>query len=224
MSTLAERLFAEAFEAEVLGVAEEYPDTATWSAAGRGKNKAHPQGEDGDWWRTNGPLMVANWVKWRTDSGWKIWTTPDGVPAIELEITVPRSGGTPLRAIIDRVMINPQYNEPVILDVKSGARTPESDLQLGVYKYAIFRQYGIDIRRGTYWLARKGEIMPPFNLARLTPRLIDLWYDRFELAASLGIFIPRPTVRCRACSYREYCTAFGGRKQHMDPDYAKGDK
>lgn len=212
----AAELFAECFETELLETTEEHPDMGQWSVAG----KAKKQPEDVSWWRANGPQMVVNYVNWRARSGWKPWRTPDGELAVELDITVDLPGQEPLKMFIDQVMVSQPARELVIVDLKTGARTPESDLQLGVYRLGVLRKYGIDIRLGAYWMARKGEMSGVYDLTHLRPELLELYYARFRQARELGIFIPHPTFLCRACAMRDYCAAYGGSKQHLDPDNA----
>lgn len=215
---MASRLFHEAFEVELLERAEENPNVNAWSAAGRGKTKKNPAGEDGTWWRAHGPPMVQNWIDWRHRSGWQIWTTPEGQPGIELPIDLADgASGINVKMFIDRVFILPS-KALAIVDLKTGARTPESDLQLAIYRYGIFKQFGVDIRLGAYWMARQGECSDVFDLARFDPRLIELWLQRFKVAIEHDIFIPHPTFRCRACSLRDYCAAYGGSQSNNDPD------
>ncbi len=211
-------LFGEFFEQELLETVEEHPDIGSWSVAG----KAKKQPEDVAWWRANGPAMVGNYMRWRNQSGWRPWRTPDGDLAVELDISVDIDLGwgqtLPLKMFVDQVMVSKPSNQLVIVDLKTGSRTPESDLQLGVYRLGILRKYGIDVKLGAYWMARKGELSEVHNLTRLRPELLEAWFARFRQATDAGIFIPHPTFLCRACAMRDYCAAYGGTKQHMDPD------
>lgn len=218
MVSLSQKLFTEAFEAEVLDTAEDHPDSRRWSAAGRGKRKNLPDGEDGAWWRANGPGMVDNWIKWRAKTGWRVWTTPDGTPAIELSQEFVTPAGRLIKGFIDRVLVTPE-KELVIVDLKSGARTPESDLQLAFYRYCLYNTLGVDIRKGSYWMARTGAMTEVYDLTRITPALMNLYLGRLDLAIEQNIFLPHISFRCRACSHRDYCLAYGGSKSHMDPDY-----
>jgi hypothetical protein len=217
--SIGKTLFDDAFEDELLFTVEDFPDTKRWSAARRNKLKNNPAGEDGVWWRANGPGMVDNWIKWRAQSGWRVWTTPDGQPAIELSQEFKTPSGRDIKGYIDRIMIEAETKELVIVDLKSGARSPESDLQLGFYRYEMWNTYGVDIRKGAYWMARTGEMLV-HNIQRLLPALFNLWMKRFDDAITHGIFLPNVTFRCRACSHSDFCTAYGGAHQHLDPDYA----
>lgn len=223
MGAVAKRLFDQAFNDELLVQIEANPNLRDWSAAGRGRTKSNPAGEDGTWWRLHGPDMVQSWIDWRYDSGWQVWTTPDGDAAIEVEIIAqceqPEGESIPVKMFIDRVMVVPESKELCIVDLKSGARTPESDLQLAFYRYGILQRYGIDVRLGAYWMARKGTITEPEDLQRYSPDLMEVWFRRFVKARSMEIFLPHPSTKCRACSLRDFCAAFGGSKSHLDPDH-----
>lgn len=210
----ADELFVRHFETEVLATVENHPFVGNWSVAGRAKKVP----EDLTWWRKNGPGMVQNWISWRTRTGWRPWITPDGTLATELDIEV-GVGDLPLKMFVDLVMVSQPASQLVIVDLKTGGRTPDSDLQLGVYRLGILKKYGVDVRLGAYWMARKGEMTEVHDLTRLQPELLELWFTRFRAATDAGVFIPHPTNLCRACAMRDYCSAYGGSKQHFDPDH-----
>ncbi len=218
MGTTAADLFSSHFEQELIETAEEHPDTGSWSVAGKRRSKKHPEGEDITWWRNQGPGMVQNYIDWRQRSGWRPWVTPDGQLAIELDIEVDVEG-TPLKMFVDSVMVSQPAGQLVIVDNKTGSRTPDSDLQLGVYRLGIYKKYGIDVKLGAYWMARSGELTEVFDLTRLQPRMLESWFVKLQQAVDADLFIPHPTNMCRACGMRDYCAAFGGRSQHKDPDY-----
>lgn len=178
--------------------------------------KDFPNGEDDEWWKQHGPPMVQRWVEWRQATQWNLWETPTGEPAIELEL-MPMFEGIPLKMFIDRTFIHPM-DEPIVVDLKSGKRTPESDMQLGFYKAGLKQVFDLDVKFGGYWMARKGE-MELINLTRYTPQLLTRWLKQFVKAREAGIFIPHPTALCRACSLREYCATYGGKLAEADSDH-----
>lgn len=185
-------------------------------SAGR-PTKVNPRGEDELWWLTNGPQMVQRWIDWRQASGWEIWTAPDGRPGIELEL-MPVFGEVPVKMIIDRVFTIPETRVPVVVDLKSGKRTPASDLQLAFYAAGIKAEFGISIEHGAYWMARTGELTPVQSIARYTVPLLTHWVRQFAFARSSGIYLPNITELCRACGVNRYCYAFGGSKSDRDSD------
>lgn len=217
MRALAKSLFDEAFTAEIVEGSEAQP-TNEWSAAGKGKIKSRPQGEDYGWWAETGPKMVDDWMTFRRNSGWRIWQAPTGEPGIELSIVVDIPGvNQQLKMFIDRVFVLPT-GELCIVDLKTGSRTPDSDLQLAVYRYGIYRQFSVDANLGGYWMARKAAIPEIVPLAKYKPALIERWFADFVKAKEQKIFVPHPTTMCRACALRDYCAANGGSKAHLVPD------
>lgn len=217
-SLLGQALFTSAFETQIAEMqAESDVPIERWSKAGKG-TKAYPNGEDLAWWREQGPDMIDRWIAWRESSPWSIWVLPDGNPCIEAEIRTPINDDVDIKMFIDRVFVN-SAGELIVLDLKTGKRTPESDLQLGVYAHGIQAQYGVRPKWGCYWMARKGEITDLVSLDRYTPGMINAWMNRYLTAVDAGLFIPNLSNMCRACGLRDYCAAYGGGKASNDPDY-----
>lgn len=220
MDTVPANLFLQKFYANR---AEHKVPTNQIQATGR-PSKAYPNGEDEQWWLDHGPGMVENYLKWRDASGWRIWEAPNGEPAIELALLAGVGIDLPIKMFIDRIFVASKSgeatsNQLVIVDLKSGARSPISDLQLGVYRVGVLEVFGIRIDWGAYFDARKGEMSPPVNLKRYTPALIGHWFRQQWDAHKAKIFIPNLSNWCRSCSVRDYCTAYGGSNAHFDPDY-----
>ena len=196
-----------------------YADTPTDQIRAGGKvSKAWPNKENEDWWLNHGPLMLERYETWRDESGYRIWVTPQGIPAIELELLADVGATLPVKMFIDRVFINPAGNLAIV-DLKSGARSPGSDLQLGFYRVGILQTLGVRVDIGHYWDARKGELSETVSLTRYTPEIVGHWLRQYESAKNHGIYIPNLSERCRACGVRQYCAAYGGAKAHFDPDY-----
>lgn len=166
----------------------------------RSANKRKP--EDKAWWYTNGLEMLKNYQRWRATSDWKIWTAPDGKPAIELVMQV-NFGTALVKMALDRIMQRPD-GELVVLDLKTGSRTPSTTLQLGFYSVGIELTYGIKPKFGSYWMARKGEPTEPVSLEWYTKdRLIRL-AEMFNRARYEGMFIPNIS-NCSLCGYTAHC-------------------
>lgn len=210
----AKSLFLESFYAE----RAKYGDTPSHQIRGAGKpTKARPRGEDELWWMAEGPKMVQRWIDWRAaNPDWQIWIAPDGQPGIELAI-MPLFAGVGVKMIVDRVFLSPA-GKIVVVDLKSGARSQTSDLQLGFYAAGIQKTYGVEVRSGAYWDARKGELSPVQNVSRITPGLMSVWIARFEWARANNIYLPNVSEKCRSCSMSRYCAAYGGSESHLDPD------
>lgn len=207
--TAAADLFHLAFAQEK---AEQLAKTAIpesqWRTAGRA-TKANPNKEDEAWWLANGPEMVQRWIDWRQGSGWTLWETPDGRPAVELALNV-RMGGVPVKMYIDRVFVTPE-GQLVVLDLKSGSREPGDSVQLGFYARGMELTFGIRPQYGTYWMARTGSTGQMHDLEHHAEWLDDAVAD-WDRARRANLFIPHVDQMCGYCSVRDYCKAVNGSK------------
>jgi hypothetical protein len=173
-------------------------------------SKANPDGENYDWWYENGKKFVDAWVEWRQGSGWKLWTTPEGKPAIELVLEM-EVGGITMKGAIDRVFVTPE-GELVIVDIKTGQRTPQTDLQLQVYACMMERTLGVRPSYGAYWMARQGSTSTPVSLDEFTLKKLDELVALFQKARENKIYLPN-FDGCKMCSYKEYCYWVSGSKE-----------
>jgi hypothetical protein len=174
-------------------------DTAR--VAGR-STKLNPGREDAAWWNTNGSVWVDNYIKWRKNNpSWKIWTTPQGVRAIELELN-PEIAGVPVKMFIDRIFeVNGQL---VIVDLKTSARRPTSDLQLGFYKVGVEMMLGVEVNLGNYWMSRESGTGEMIDLSRYTQDTLEYFVDGFDKARKAGIFLPN-LQSCNICGVKQHC-------------------
>lgn len=190
---------------------------AEWTVTGR-PSKAWPDRENEDWWRTQGPIFCDSWDRWHQQSPWQIWVTPEGVPAIELELH-PIFGGMLDVLFIDRVMVT-QDGELVVLDLKSGSRVPAGLEQLGDYATGMEQLLGLRPTYGTFWMARKGYNTPPANLDHITQQAVDYRYERARAGMEAGIFIAHPSNLCDSCPVRDACYAVKGKDAHLYTPWA----
>ena len=176
-------------------------DISTIRAGGR-STKEFPNKEDQGWWLQHGPPMVDRWIEWRSNSGWDFWVTPDGQPAIELGLMVDMAD-VPVKMGIDRVMVTPE-GKIVVLDLKSGSRTPQSDLQLAFYAAGLDLVYGIRPSHGTYWMARTGMTGSMISLDSMpTHKIVDM-VKMFDTTRRAGLFLPN-FKHCTLCSFQAVC-------------------
>ena len=196
MST-ASLLFQEAWDIEAEGI-----DLTTARIGGRA-TKANPNKEDVSFWKETGPKWVQGYIEWRqANPDWKIWTAPDGNPAIELGL-LPQVAGVPVKMVIDRIFeVN---GELVVVDLKTSQQTPTNPLQLAFYRLGIKKQFGVDIKWGTYWMARQFGVSPLIDLTPYTDEKIEFLVENFDKARKSGIFLPN-TSNCQyKCGLTEYC-------------------
>jgi hypothetical protein len=176
-------------------------------AAGRA-TKEWPNKEDAAFWLTKGPEWVRQYIDWRDGSPWQIWQTPFGEPAIELALEVP-IGGVTVKAIIDRIFETPS-GELVVVDLKSGSRNPDSSLQLGFYAAAVEATFDRRPEWGSYYAARKAQLLPLVSLDHYTEHLLGGILRRFVKACEDDIFIPQPGGHCNSCGVARGCAIVGG--------------
>lgn len=188
------RLIAE--EEEKTGV-----PNAKWKIANKGT-------EDYQWWLENGPIFAKSWGDWRQRSTqWEIWTTPDGVPAIELEFLVD-FGGIPVKGYIDRVMVKTDGSELMAVDLKAGRFIPETTDQLLLYAAALEIQYGIRPELGGYFDNRKGRLIYPERMDVETAEDTIERIGWFMAQANAGEFLARPGRQCiNFCSVSQHCAS-----------------
>ena len=180
-------------------------ETATWRSGGRA-TKANPDKENGVWCIEQGRCMLQKWADWRTGShGWQLWSDGNGVPAIEIGMS-PVLGGVTVQMHIDRVMVTPE-GELIILDLKTGARTPSSDLQLAFYAAGMEKTFGIRPKYGTYWMAREGMTTPLVDLDFYSMEMIEQMVSDFDKARQAHLFIPNLN-HCKMCDLTTQCKWF----------------
>lgn len=170
--------------------------------AGRA-TKANPNKEDANWWNEQGPIWVEQYIMWRKNNpDWKIWRTPQGVKAIELELN-PVIADVPVKMVIDRVFeVN---GELVILDLKTSARRPTSFLQLGFYKIGLEQTFGINVNLGNYWMSREAGTGEMIDLSSYTYDKLEYMVAGFDKARKSGIFLPNLSS-CSFCGLTEHCS------------------
>jgi len=172
--------------------------------------KANPQKEDVNFWQATGPQWVQAYIDWRkANPNWKLWKTPQGAPAIELAM-LPEFAGVPAKMILDRVF--EVDGELVIVDLKTSQQTPTNTLQLGFYKVGILKTFGIDVKWGTYWMARQHGVSPLVSLEQYTEDKLEYLVAGFDKARKAGIFLPNTNncqYKCGLTAHCQFSTKIG---------------
>jgi hypothetical protein len=176
--------------------------------AGRA-TKEFPNKEDANWWNTKGPEWVENYILWRKNNpDWKIWTTQEGIKAIELELN-PIIAGVPVKMFIDRIFeVN---GELVIVDLKTSKARPTSDLQLGFYKVGVEEVLKTKVSLGNYWMSRDSGTGEMIDLSRYTLDTLEYFVSGFDKARKSGIFLPN-LQSCSYCGLTAHCQFTKGKK------------
>jgi hypothetical protein len=166
--------------------------------------------EDVNFWQATGPQWVQAYIDWRkANPDWKLWKTPQGAPAIELAM-LPEFAGVPVKMILDRVFeVN---GELVIVDLKTSQQTPTNTLQLGFYKVGMLKTFGIDVKWGTYWMARQHGVSPLVSLEQYTEDKLEYLVAGFDKARKAGIFLPNTNncqYKCGLTAHCQFSTKIG---------------
>ena len=191
------------FEAQLREIREKEPNENVWRWS---------QSEPIPVWQAMGLDFVKAYIDWRERSPWTIWTTPDGEPAIELDV----SGFLPgcpveVKGYVDRVFHDPVFDKLWILDLKSGKRPPKSADQFATYAALIKVKYDVDISDGVPFMNRKGMPGKPFDLSEYTPESIGKVYGEAWKLIEEGEFPADGYDReCFICDVSAACYAKNG--------------
>jgi putative RecB family exonuclease len=203
--------FLEAFEQEINNRLDQsgVPE-AQWKVSGK-KSVAWPNKEDKDWWLFHGQSFVENYINWRNRYPGSIWITPEGTPAIEIEINA-NYGGAVVPGYIDRIFQEPNGGLKVV-DLKAGRTTPSDPLQLAVYAWGLPDSWPRP-RTGSYMMARDGMIVGNYDL---TDSLAMLKYEFGGAwdAINAGYYPAKQSYMCNYCSVRDYCWSKQGDMSEM---------
>lgn len=188
-----------------------------WSITGR-PSKDWPQGRNRDFWLTRGPEMARGYAKWReANPHWRLWNDPrDSSPAVEMNLQGVDIAGVKLYMKIDRVFVN--GDNLVVVDLKTGTRSPAWLLQLGLYAAGLESATGYRPGYGTFYMAEKGTINVPVSLSQYEPDYIAAMVKQFQTAIDKGVFPPHVQEMCRTCEVRHACYAIGGKNSHLYDD------
>ena len=165
--------------------------------------KLNPNKEDINFWQTAGPMWVSEYIAWRKHNpNWKIWTAPDGRPAIELEL-MPVVADVPIKMVIDRIFeVNGQL---VIVDLKTSKNTPTSTLQLGFYKLGLEETFDIKVDWGNYYMSRGSNTVEMVDLSEYTYDKMEFLVKGFDKARKAGIFLPNTNACQYMCGLTQHC-------------------
>jgi hypothetical protein len=189
-------LWEQAWRKETEGL-----DFTNARVAGRA-TKLNPNKEDATWWYEQGSIWTDNYILWRKNNpNWKLWTTPQGAKAIELELN-PVISGVPVKMFIDRIF--EVDGKLVIVDLKTSRARPQSDLQLGFYKIGVEMMLGVEVNLGNYWMSRESGTGEMIDLSRYTQDTLEYFVDGFDKARKAGIFLPN-LQSCNFCGLTEHC-------------------
>lgn len=208
----AEFAFREAWDQEVEKRRKDSPNYSIEDYTATGRAGAEYGGRQNiQWWMDNGPKMVQSWIDWRQNSGFTLWETPDGKPAVEVSLKPVLPNDVPVLQFIDRIMVSPA-GQLTVVDLKTG-RIPETAEQLGLYAWAIGEMWGEMFRPdwGYFWSPSKGHGTPQ-DLSMYTADYFTDLSNGVIAGVEAGCFLAKPANGCaRWCGVAKNCPAVGGK-------------
>jgi putative RecB family exonuclease len=200
------------FEKQLFEAREKEPNENKWRSS-----KTEPV----ETWRSMGFQFVQAYIDWRERSPWEIWTTPDGQPAIELDVSGKLPGcPVEIKAYLDRVFWDPVMKKLVILDLKSGKKPPKTAAQFETYAALIKVKYDVDVHMGVPFMNRKATLGKPCDLLEVDPKEIGAVYGAAWDQILKGDFRANgfPRECYPLCDVQAACAAQGGPLAHLyDP-------
>jgi putative RecB family exonuclease len=176
-------------------------------------------------WNQMGPQLIQNYIEWRRRSPYELWTTPDGQPAIELDVSGVLPGcPVEIKGYVDRIFQDPVLDKLIDVDLKSGKRPPKNGEQFGTYAALVQVKYGVQTDIGVPFLNRKGTLGRPYELAGYTPEAVGAVFGEAWEQIQAGEF-PATPGDCFICDMQASCHAVGGPLAHLyDPDFPANEK
>lgn len=205
--------WSEAFNAQLDRARQADPNENNWNRS---------PSEPIEVWSTNGPAFVRSYIEWRKRSPYEIWTTPDGSPAIELDVSGMLPGcPVEIKGYVDRIFRDPVLDQLVIVDLKTGKRPPKGPEQFAAYAALVKVKYGIQADIGVAFLNRKGTLGKPYPLAEHTPEAVGQVFAETWQRIQAGDFpadgFPK---NCFVCDVGASCAANNGPLAAVyDPDH-----
>ena len=210
-------LWHDKLAGQVNRVQSQNPDVPTdrWRRAGR-STKAKPDGENLTWWTEEGVRQLEVYSDWLSKTDLE-FVEFNGDPLVEFNVSG-NLGEHFVKGFIDSVMTDGEKN--ILVDYKSGSRTPFGLMQLGVYRILLRNLTGVDATHGMFWMTRKGEPTEPADLDRYNNDYVTKIFSQFHSAIESEVFIPNEGNHCWSCDVRSACYVQGGVDAwKFDPDH-----
>ncbi len=190
----------------------EQPNLDLWINPLRGKNVMQCLTA----YRERGQAQIIRFQEWlndpdRTSGAFSIMRDEDDdEPWVEVPFDIDL-GGIRIIGFIDRVE---EGGHPV--DIKSGDKKNNKDLQLGVYKVAMEKQFGISPTVGQFFMTKvDGRSVFGYtefvDLTRYTEEYVTDLFLAAERGIQNEVFLPHPQDFCGICDVADFCREKGSR-------------
>lgn len=207
----AEEIWNYHFDMQLAEAREKEENENKW-----GRSKSEPI----EVWRTMGLGFVQSYIDWRERSPWEIWTTPEGEPAIELDV----SGHLPgcpveIKGYVDRVFWDPVFEKLIVLDLKSGKKPPKNADQFGTYAALLKAKYDVAPDMGVAFMNRRAALGKPYDLTEYSPEYVGDVFGKAWQQVEAGNFPSNGFPgECFICDVQASCAAQNGPLAHLyDP-------
>lgn len=132
----------------------------------------------------------------------KIWVTPDGHLAVELEF-FEEMGGVMVKGFIDQIIETPSGLR--VRDIKTGAK-PGDVFQLAAYSEAMRLKYGVEINTGDYLMGKTGKPTKPVPITSEDRKEVHEKFKWLEEQIQNERFEPNPSRSiCAMCDVKTSC-------------------
>ncbi|WEB38749.1 PD-(D/E)XK nuclease family protein [Streptomyces yunnanensis] len=188
--------FEHEYDMGIEAALDREPEPYMWMAGGRTKPETDIKRR-----LDVGAQQTRDYITWAQQSPDRIWTTPDGRAAIELEFRLDLDG-VAVVGFIDQIVEHPERGL-VVRDLKTG--TTRSLFQLATYKIAIEELYGVEVNYGDWYMAKTGGLSEPVDLRYVTRDWLAEQYSMLDRGIKNEVFIPNPGSHCFACTVKPSC-------------------
>ncbi len=186
---------------------EEQPDLSLWINPWRGKT-VH-QALDMNF--EKGLEQIRAYKEWHNDPNNVLnpmIDPEDGSVWVEVPFDI-ELGRVPVVGFIDLVDEN-----GLPLDLKSGAAKNSKPLQLGLYRTALKKQYGIDGSTGQFFYTKvdgrsRHGLSEQYDTTRYTEEYLTDLFEAMEKGIENEIYLPNPGDGCGICPVMEWCREKG---------------
>lgn len=184
-----------------------------------------PNKKDYDWCLKFGPLIIQQWVTWRTEQGLRLAVMPNQTPGVEVMCDAPM-GGVSFLGYIDRVFLTDD-GAAILVDLKTG-NVPTKDTQLATYAYQMRALYGVEVAMAGFWGRMEGTTLDNLVFDVEHWHAVGDAYDKVldnQIAGvangmESGVFYGNTDSKfCGpSCAVFDYCSAVGGKYANTIPE------
>jgi putative RecB family exonuclease len=195
-------VFRDEYTAMTNKALDKEPNTDVWLAAGR-----YTGGEDIERRYVLGIEQTRAYVEWSLNNEPAIWKESDGTPALELSFMV-ELGGVKVRGFIDQALDEGE-NTVRVRDLKTGSM--KSKFQLQTYAVAMRQQWGVNVERADWYLAKDNRLSRPVKVGEVSEDEIGQRFADMDAGVKRGDFPANPSFSCQFCDVSHACIFFSDR-------------